>query len=308
MATDPKLESYLEALDRRLGAVPTSDRAEIVTEIKSHVLEAQAREPARSLTDILASIGEPEAVANKYLLERGLTPGKPSKTPIAKWLTIGFLGTLGLFVLLVGIVLWRFTPVISIAEKKISILGGMVEIDGDEGTLAVGNTKIEGKQLEGQGRTLRGSTSVDADTDFFFRLPFTNGDVEVRPSVDRTLRWDCKYFGGADGMTVSEAKKKLALLAEKAAGIECDIEIPKGVGIEIDGKNGKVEIDRPTASTVVKLSNGKVGLGTEAGKKYRYNLSVSLGRIDPGFESALNGTGGVVPITVEVGNGKIERL
>ena len=76
--------------------------------------------------------------------------------------------------------------------------------------------------------------------------------------------------------------------------IECDIELPKGVAMEIDGKNGKIEVDRPSASTVVKLSNGKVALGAEAGKKYRYNLHVSLGTIDPRFDTAAKG--GVVTL------------
>jgi len=89
MSIPPKLEGYLSLLDKTLGPISISERAEIVTEIKSHVLEAQQRDPSLSLEAILSSLGEPEQVANKYLLERGLKPSKPSTRPFVKWLVAG---------------------------------------------------------------------------------------------------------------------------------------------------------------------------------------------------------------------------
>src|SRR5580692_7021999 len=94
MTVNSKLEDYLRALDKTLGPISTSERAEIVTEIKSHVLEAQKR--GQSIEDVLKSMGEPEQVANRYLLEHGLTPAKAPKRPIVKWLVIGFLGAFGM--------------------------------------------------------------------------------------------------------------------------------------------------------------------------------------------------------------------
>ena len=45
-----------------------------------------------------------------------------------KWIVIGFLGTLALLTLLVGIVIWRFTPVIKVDEKMESSIPGLFAV------------------------------------------------------------------------------------------------------------------------------------------------------------------------------------
>jgi uncharacterized membrane protein len=77
MSTDPRLEGYLAKLETVLGPFSASDRAEIIMEIKSHVLAALDRDPNASMDSILAALGEPETVANRYLMERGMKPTKP---------------------------------------------------------------------------------------------------------------------------------------------------------------------------------------------------------------------------------------
>src|SRR5689334_74559 len=118
MSTEPKLEAYLNALDKSLVQIPVSDRAEIIMEIKSHILDSQAKAPDISLTSILDSLGEPETVANHYLLERGLKVSKPPKTPMVKWLTIGFLGTLSILIIFLLLLVWKFTPIISVDDEN----------------------------------------------------------------------------------------------------------------------------------------------------------------------------------------------
>src|SRR6187549_1830430 len=102
MTGDPRLESYLTSLERVLRPFPVSDRAEIITEIKSHVLSALERDPQARLDSVLSALGEPETVANRYLLERGLKPTKTSISPIVKWLIIGFLGTFAMILFFIG--------------------------------------------------------------------------------------------------------------------------------------------------------------------------------------------------------------
>lgn len=303
---DPKLESYLNALDRALSAFPTSERAEIVTEMKSHVLEALDREPTRNITNVLESIGEPETVANKYLLERGLKPGKPSRSPIVKWLTVGFLGTFGITVLAVLVLLWKFSPILSISDDRVSILGGTIEIDGKEGTLAVGTTRMAANAIGKGARQLKGSKPIPNPGKIGFQLRFTNGKAEVRRSVDETLRWECEYFGDEDSMVVSEKGPHFGLLAEKAAGVDCEVELPKGMAIDIQGTNGAVEIERPSATTLVKLSNGQVSLNPTDDGKYKYDLKVKVGTISEGFVTSAAGKD-VIPVSVDLGNGQILR-
>ena len=149
MTTEPKLEAYLSELDKYLGQIPVSDRADIIIEIKSHILEAQAKDPTQDISAILNSMGDSESVAKRYLQERGLQAFLPVKTssmmwlPASiKWLVIGFLGFIAIIVVVASLLIWRFTPLISIdeANNRVSLGGGLIQIhdtDVDNATKSI---------------------------------------------------------------------------------------------------------------------------------------------------------------------------
>lgn len=151
MTTEPKLESYLAELDKYLTQIPVSDRADIIIEIKSHVLDAQSKNPSQDIESILSSMGDAESVAKRYLQERGLQAATPVKTssmmwlPASiKWLVIGFLSFIGIIVIVAALLIWRFTPLISVdeANNRISIGGGLIQIhDTDVSNVAKDITK-----------------------------------------------------------------------------------------------------------------------------------------------------------------------
>src|SRR4051812_49389359 len=58
MGMEAAVESYLARLDKALGPIAVSERASIVTEIKSHILEARDRSPKSNINSILDSLGE----------------------------------------------------------------------------------------------------------------------------------------------------------------------------------------------------------------------------------------------------------
>ena len=76
-------------------------------------------------------MGDPKTVACKYLDEKGIIlkeEDKPIKTSWFKWTTVCFFGILivaGTFML---IILWKFSPIISVGEGGVSILGGLITI------------------------------------------------------------------------------------------------------------------------------------------------------------------------------------
>src|SRR5215217_1399531 len=106
MSDEQKLEQYLSRMESVLKTFPTSDRAEVILEIKSHVYSALESDPNQTMVGILNALGEPEVVANRYLMERGLKPTRPPISPIVKWLVFGFLGTLGLMLIFGSFALW----------------------------------------------------------------------------------------------------------------------------------------------------------------------------------------------------------
>lgn len=308
MATEPKLEQYLSTLDKSLGQIPVSDRSDIITEIKSHVLDAKDRDPNQSIEQILASIGEPESVANRYLLERGLKPGKPARSPIVKWLTVGFLGTFGITATLIIVILWKFTPIIKVDEEAghVVILGGLIEINEKEGKVKVGNTHVRQdiSFAMTSSREFDGSSTLDKNKVSMVRVPFSNGKIEMTTSVDQQLRWKCKVNGAANSAFVSEDKKIFTINLSNTAGSKCEIQVPSGIATNIEGMNGKIEVIKPQAHLEIKMMNGKVNFTPDPQKQYRYENNVVNGKIGDFVSSTAKDA---IFVKMTINNGSIEQ-
>lgn len=287
MSTDSQLESYLSVLDKALGQIPVSSRAEIITEIKSHVLEAKERDSNATTASVLQALGEPETVANRYLMERGLKPVKTSRgTSIMKWLTIGFLGTLGLICFTITMIIWRFTPLISVDEKgdHVKLLGGMIDVNGKGGKF-----QIDGKDFSGfnDDSTLKSSGHQTIDTTRFktIHVPFTNGKIALETSKDNSVHWDCKFDGPHGSGQLMEKSGVMAFDFGSRANVKCEIQVPKKLKLDLEGSNGDIELEKPEGDVDVKLTNGKVSIEPARNVKYHYDLQVKRGLV-ANFESS----------------------
>ena len=305
MALPPKLETYLSQLDRALQPIATSDRADIVTEIKSHVLDAIERDGEASLPKILEALGEPEAVANRYLLERGLKPGPPARTPMVKWLTLGFLGTLALSMIFAVVVLWKFSPVVTVdgENDRVSILGGLVDIDGKAGKVKIGGGMTVGGDIGGgDSRVIAGDRTLDAATKEI-TLPFRNANIEMEATKEKRLAWECRVRGKGEAGKLTEGGGKLKL-DFSAVDADCELKVPAGPKVILSAANGDLRIERPQGEVEVKLDNGQVRLEPDPGRRYRYDLKVANGHAE-GFESS--DARDAIRVAVAVGNGSIEK-
>ncbi len=278
------LESYLSTLDRALARLNTSDRAEIVTEIKGHVLDATEREPARGVDSVLAALGEAETVANKYLLERGMSPGKASSTPIIKWLTIGFLGTLGMCLLALILMGIFFSPLVEVDERagRVRLLGGIISINED----------VDEADLRGE-RELAAHKK--------FRFVFADGKVEVKNARTQKLTWKCEHTGKATP-NESEDEQRFVLDMAHVSGLNCEISVPPVRMVEIEGSSGQVEVDGPQVHTAVIMMNGKISFELEDGRDYEQNFRLARG-MTHGFPASVPGG---IKLEVDLSNGMIE--
>lgn len=304
MALEPKLEAYLAALDRALSAIPVSDRAEIVTEIKSHILETLARDSTATLESTLASMGEAETVANRYLLERGLKPAKPPKHPIVKWLVIGFLGTITAFLLFIVVMIWKFSPLISIDEKseRVTLLGGMIDINGKEGKVQVGSTF-----MHSESRTFEGHKDIDPKNIRQIEILFANGGAEVSTSPTNRLTWKCKIDNNAqpDASFVSEKDATLSLRLDQTHRSRCEVSVPAGVAIRVQGQNGRIVIERIQSNVDAKLNNGKLRIEPDLSRAYKYEIQTRRGMTDA-FTSSTDPKALLIRGSVE--NGQIQQV
>lgn len=285
MKTPAELERYLHELEKALAGISTSERAEIVTEIKSHVMESMQRDPSQSIEALLHSLGEPTQAANRYLIERGIQPRKPPRAThtIFKWLTIGFLGTLAIIVLGVVGIIWKFSPIMKVDEKagRVTFLGGLIDIAEKDGRTRL---KAFGNELEASMQDFTGREALKP-AQKLVALPFSNGEMEIAMAEhgSRMLEWRCRIVNPrpTDHPSVRSDKDKFTVDLSAVGGSECQLRIPEGVRLEVQGQNGKVHLEQPRFSGGVKIVNGEITFEADQAATYNVEGKVMNGQVDP---------------------------
>ncbi|MCB0421966.1 MAG: DUF1700 domain-containing protein [Bdellovibrionales bacterium] len=302
-----ELELYLQKLDQSLGSISVSEKAEIITEIKSHVIEAIQNDPTQSVTSVLRSLGEPEQVANRYLLERGLRPQLAPKHPVLKWLVVGFLGTFAIMVFGVILLVSQFMPIIHVDEQKgrVQILGGLIDVNSDLGQLEIGGLTLDNFDDENDVRVFSGTKSLKEGNWNSLEMKFSNGKARFEISKDEALHYNCKVSKNREGSIFNETDpERLVLDLSKMAYSKCTISLPRGISTIVDGKNGKINIERPNGPFKIQLLNGKIDIEPNESLAYSYNLKVVNGKIDD-FEN--DASEAAIAIEASVINGAIKR-
>ena len=291
MNNDPRLERYLSSLEKALKPFPVSDRADIITEIKSHVFSALERDPQTRLDTILTSLGEPETVANRYLLERGLKPAHTSISPIVKWLVIGFLGTFAMILIFAGYMVVHFDSIVKVDSDKdrIQVLGGLIDVQGKKNQFSFGDNWAFTRTVE----------VADGD---LVAVTFKSGKFEVQNSEDRKLTWSCR--GQSEPLkNVMNESHTATLDFSSMKLIQCTLNVPSGVRFSMKGENGKVEFESPSFDVDADIDNGKVAFHDDGKEVYNFKMSVTTGSVDTFKSSTAVGRS----IKVHVNNGKISR-
>ena len=298
--THRELEYYLARLEKALGQIAISEKAEIITEIKSHVMEALDNEEGKSINDILHSLGEPEQVASRYLIERGLKPQRPPKHPVVKWLTIGFLGTFAMMTLTVLFLAWKFTPLIKVDEAsgRVKLLGGMIDINESSGSFSFHSDSFSSIAFSGE-------EELDSQDIERVRVDFSNGNFAVKNTAESKFIYNCKIEGTSQVIRPQKRDKELTFSLEGIAGSKCELELPSNLKFSLSGMNGKVTVNELKNDISVKMANGKIGVRLDPNSQYRFNTSVVNGRVDhfPNSEEkqAFN-------VELKLTNGKISQL
>lgn len=136
MKTQNLIERYMSQLDQYLSHIPSTEKAEIILELHAHIQDS-LNNSDKTAQEVLASLGTPEEAARRYLEEKGLSMNMPStaanKSETGKWLTIAFLGSIGLFLTFSIFVMIFFSPLVEVKEKegKVKILGGLINVQED---------------------------------------------------------------------------------------------------------------------------------------------------------------------------------
>lgn len=296
MAHDPLLDRYLDDLDRALSPLPISDRIDLLAQIKNRALTLAA---GGSMEAALREVGPPEAVAERYLTEKGLPGGKGKSSAMRGILTAFFTTVAVLFLLTVAgaaYLMWRFSPLVQIdeANQRVRLLGGYVDLDGREGKIRIGDSLVSSDEFD---RTFSLTKTLEPGAKAF-EAQFSQGSLSIAHSTDRQVRIQCRIKGGGEGSPLQVARGKNVLSLGATQGSRCKVQIPSGIGVDVRGKNGKIVLEnldaparaelgngriviaRPAAATDAEVENGKIEVEPDPSRFYRFETKVELGTQD----------------------------
>lgn len=285
MIENKMLDNYLYDLEKALNDVRPAERAQIILENQQHILEAREKFPEKSLNDILNDLGSAQKVANHYLLDRGLKTYKPTRHPFLKWFSIMFLGSVGLLMATILVVIWKFTPLFKVDEKsqRIIILGGLIDVNGISGKIKVGDQYqfIQNKYTN----QFDGALDVPKNEFDELVINFKSGSIDLKTNFNRKLSWDCKLEKppGQDFININNDIIEIDL--EKTGGSSCILEVPTDLKLTLDGEDAQVSLIEPEYDTYIDIDNGNVSVSPNPEVEYTYDLRVKNGTAPKGNSS-----------------------
>lgn len=274
--TDKKLEQYLFDLEKSISDFPPSLKAKVISEINQHIHEAREKFPDKSVSQILDDLGPASKVANHYRLDSGFKTFKPNKHPFWKFFTIAFLGSIIVFALGVGVLVWKFTPVIKIDEEneRFMLFGGLIDINGKSGKIKVVDQYkfVENKyknEFEGA-YTLQGSQEE-------ILISFNSGKIDLINSPDRNLKWLCKLEKAPDQDVISFKNDSVKLKLDNYGNGSCTLELPMDAKVQLEGLEGEVTVKEPIYDIFVDINNGAINFIHAPEVEYTYSLRLKNG-------------------------------
>jgi len=285
MTNEVKIEHYLLELDQALYGLPVSQRAEIITEIKSHIRDSMEKDPAANVDQVLNKLGPAKTVADRYYTMKGIpTPRKSS--PMRRLLKAMVITAAVLFGLIFfsGVAtIWYFSPLIKIddAGHRVSFLGGTIDINDMKGVVKVGSLEITDDGI--RSFPFNGESDLAGSHVKTVRIPFNTAKLDVDSSADRALKWKCKAASGAGNTDVAVKGDVMTLDLDKLNLAKCAISLPVGIAAEFVGSNGKMDIQAANQNLDIKMSNGKINIHPDHSRVYDFDVQVKNGVRDSSF-------------------------
>lgn len=316
-----QLENYLKQIERHLQQISVTDRSDILLELNSHIQESLSHQ---SLDQVLKALGDPQLVANRYLLAKGVKPIPPKRHKWLKALTLTTVAVLSLAIIAVVLVIKSFTPLISVNEKtgRVVILGGMIDIDESAGKVSLGKGLIDIQDDDGDfiknfevnfkssSQKIEGLRPVNKDQEVL--IDASNTKMAFQPSKDENLYYRCKGVGGdpqfntKDFIYEDKAKDNKLVFHFKGSPLannKCVFEVPRDIPLNVDIDNGKIRFQELAQQLHVKMNNGKIEFISHPSAKYQIQAKVNNGVVY-GEENLSQDPSGY-PIDIQVNNGVI---
>lgn len=276
---DKHLEQYLYDLEKSLKDFPPSSRAKILNEITQKIELARQQYPDKSIDNILSDLGRADRVANHYRLESGFKTFKPERHPILKFFTIAFLGTFLISVISIGVLIWKFTPIIKIDEEKehFMLLGGLIDIDGKSGKVKVFDQYkfVQNKYTN----EFEGSFETSSQQEELL-MHFSTGNLTLKNSLDRSISWNCKIQYPPNEDIISIKDDSIRMNLDQFGGGSCTIAVPINFKLTVEGQEGEVLLNEPEFDAFVDMNDGNIHIKHSPEVAYKYSVRLKNGMKD----------------------------
>lgn len=220
---------------------------------------------------------------------------------ITKWLVIGVLGSLAFILLLVGLVIWKFTPVVKIDSKtgQVQILGGLIELHDENAALIEkqiseelknidkispgklwleeklkDSKKIDSMQIQGQhiNEAFRAATK-----DIFgLRVDFESAKLKFETSTDKNYSWRCSSKNAGD-IEMKEQNNFIYISLNKLEDANCIIRIVKSARAVASGANADLDLYKAEFHFLANLANAVLSIDEKAATDYNYHVQLING-------------------------------
>jgi len=252
---------YLRQIEEYLSDLSVMEKVKLMGEINSEI----SIKPLSELENALS-------YTNSKRTQHGFDPFKKNFS-IFRFIFKSFAIMALIMALLVALVIWKFTPILSIDEQsnRVIVLGGLIDIDGRAGKFKV----FDNYQFSDENYTndLQVSFGLQDDQDEII-VNFNSGTFTATNSPNGELKIDCKLSLPASKEVIQQFDDYLKIDLTNIDGTSCNLQIPEDKKIILDGKAATIQINEPEFNVFIELESGRVAIKPQVEVDYLFNLEL----------------------------------
>ena len=263
-----KHNEYLKQIENYLNDLEVMERAKLLSEINSQIIDSDTRD-----------LEDPLLIANKKRVEHGFYPYKHKEKPsfLRFFLKLSAIMTI-IVMSFIGIIIWKFTPVFHVDEEKnrVIILGGLIDIDGKAGRFKVGDQyQFTEAKYENE---FQAQLNLSQEQDEII-IEFNSGAFNIKTTEDTNFQVSCKLETQPTANILENNKNSIEIDFTKMEGSSCDLIIPSGKKLSLEGKSSNIDLIEPTYNTYIEVDSANIQILPAPETIYKFDIEVKNGHI-----------------------------
>lgn len=264
------MNPYLKEVDKFLDDLPILERNKITSDLHQRIMNDE------SLLEV-----SPLEIANRLRVESGhdTLPPVKAKFSFGKAFLKTMLFMFICFLLFLAFLIWKFTPVLEIDNEtqRITILGGLIDIDGKSGKFVIGDDVHF--TASSNSNDFSGSIVSQAATSKII-INFNSGKIDFKNSETEEFSFECKLSTPPSDSSIVESAHQVILDLSQFESSSCDLMIPKDTKVIVKGDIGAIEVFNPHFDFDLELDKGNLKIEQDVDRTYYFDLSVETGAIE----------------------------